>query len=423
MTAPRTSGRRHRWHPCPLRAVRAGRASRGTSEWLQVADHPGVVEAARAYLAGRQVADAVFAVATPVDSDWVHLTNAPWAFSVRATREALGLERLAVINDFAAQALAVPRLAPDERVQIGGGEPQAGAAIAVIGPGTGLGVAGLLPVRRHLVSDPERRRPRLARAPRRAGRGAAGVPAATVRARLERAGAVGAGPDQPRDRARRDRRRDARARRSARGVAPGAERRVPLLPGGAPALLVAARRGSGRSRADLLRARRGLHQRRPVPESRCAVRSRAVSGELRRQGPVRRLPEPDSDLSGDPARPGTAGCGGVSACPAERRAPLGLAGQSVLGLRARAVPARRRRERVPRAAGAPWPRRQPRPPVLLAREPRHRGGARLAEARTGASGRALAGGGRASAARGAPPAQGRAGRSRRPAASRRAGRS
>jgi glucokinase len=111
-----------------------------------VADHPGVVEAARAYLAGRKVADAVFAVATPVDSDWVELTNAPWAFSIRATRDALGLARLAVINDFAAQALAVPRLGVDDRIQIGGGEPQAGQAIAVIGPGTGLGVSGLLPV-------------------------------------------------------------------------------------------------------------------------------------------------------------------------------------------------------------------------------------------------------------------------------------
>jgi glucokinase len=115
-------------------------------EWLQVADYPGLVEAAQAYLAGRKVADAVFAVATPVDSDWIGLTNAPWAFSIRATQEALGLERFAVINDFAAQALAVPRLAPEDRVQIGGGEPQAGAAIAVIGPGTGLGVSGVLPV-------------------------------------------------------------------------------------------------------------------------------------------------------------------------------------------------------------------------------------------------------------------------------------
>jgi glucokinase len=113
---------------------------------LEVAGYPGVVEAARAYLAGRQVAYAVFAVATHVDSDWIHLTNAPWAFSVRATEAALGLKRLAAINDFTAQALAVPRLAPADRVELGGEAPQAGAAIAVLGPGTGLGAAGLLPV-------------------------------------------------------------------------------------------------------------------------------------------------------------------------------------------------------------------------------------------------------------------------------------
>ena len=112
---------------------------------LEVADYEGVVEAARAYLAGRRVVHAVFAVATHVDSDWIHLTNAPWAFSVRATQEALGLERIAVINDFTAQALAVPRLAPGDRIQIGPGEPQPGAS-AVIGAGTGLGVAGLLPI-------------------------------------------------------------------------------------------------------------------------------------------------------------------------------------------------------------------------------------------------------------------------------------
>ena len=113
---------------------------------LLVADFPGPVEAARAYLAGRKVRDAVFAVATPVDSDWIDLTNAPWAFSVRAVQQALDLARIAVINDFTAQALAVPRIEPDERIQIVAGDPQPGGAIAVIGPGTGLGVAGLLPI-------------------------------------------------------------------------------------------------------------------------------------------------------------------------------------------------------------------------------------------------------------------------------------
>lgn len=111
---------------------------------LATADYPGPVEAARAYLDGRRVRAAVFAVATPVESDWIHLTNSPWAFSIEATRTALGLDRLVVINDFTAQALAVPVLGADERVLLGGGEPVAGRAIGVIGPGTGLGVAGLI---------------------------------------------------------------------------------------------------------------------------------------------------------------------------------------------------------------------------------------------------------------------------------------
>jgi glucokinase len=113
---------------------------------LLVAEFPGPVEAARAYLAGRRIRDAVLAVATATDSDRISLTNAPWAFSVAATRQALGLNRLAVINDFTAQALAVPCLGAEECTQIKAGEPRPGSAIAVIGPGTGLGVGGLLPV-------------------------------------------------------------------------------------------------------------------------------------------------------------------------------------------------------------------------------------------------------------------------------------
>ncbi len=113
---------------------------------LTVADYPGPVEAARAYLAGRPVRDAVFAVATPVTSDRVALTNSHWAFSIRDSQAALGLDRLEVINDFTAQALAVPWLTTEERRQIGGGAPVPGQAVGIIGPGTGLGVGGLVPI-------------------------------------------------------------------------------------------------------------------------------------------------------------------------------------------------------------------------------------------------------------------------------------
>ncbi len=88
---------------------------------------------------------AAFAVACPVDGDRIELTNSAWRFSVAETRRALRLDTLDVINDFAANALAAPQLGPGDRVQVGGGTPRPDAPIAVLGPGTGLGVASVIP--------------------------------------------------------------------------------------------------------------------------------------------------------------------------------------------------------------------------------------------------------------------------------------
>jgi glucokinase len=117
---------------------------------MECARYTGVVEAAGAYLSDREVAvsvtEACFSVACPAHGDRIALTNSPWSFSVEETRHALGLDRLRVINDYTAQALAVPYLTPADTVQVGPGTPVPGAPIAVLGPGTGLGVSGLLGV-------------------------------------------------------------------------------------------------------------------------------------------------------------------------------------------------------------------------------------------------------------------------------------
>ena len=99
------------------------------------------------YLSGRKIADAVIAVATPIDGDEVRFTNSHWAFSVEDLRRRHGFERLAVINDFVAQALAMPHLAPHEVEHMGGGAGVPTRPIAVLGPGTGLGVSALIPSR------------------------------------------------------------------------------------------------------------------------------------------------------------------------------------------------------------------------------------------------------------------------------------
>lgn len=113
---------------------------------LKTKDFSGVVEAARAYLDGEPVESVVLVVAGPVEQDRIALTNCPWAFSLNETKRALGIDRLIAINDFVAQALAVPKLGPDDRRKLGGGQAIQDRAIAVLGPGTGLGVAGLLVV-------------------------------------------------------------------------------------------------------------------------------------------------------------------------------------------------------------------------------------------------------------------------------------
>lgn len=114
---------------------------------MAVADHAGPAEAARAYLGDRTVEEAVFAVALPVAADRVKLTNADWDFSIRDVQEELGLTRFAVINDFVAQALAVPQVDRSELREVKAGDADPVGPKAVLGPGTGLGVAGLLPAR------------------------------------------------------------------------------------------------------------------------------------------------------------------------------------------------------------------------------------------------------------------------------------
>jgi glucokinase len=88
---------------------------------------------------------AALAVACPVRDDAVRLTNRAWSFSRRELREALGLERLLVLNDFGAAAWTVPILAEADSVPIyGPASLRREGPISVLGPGTGLGVALLV---------------------------------------------------------------------------------------------------------------------------------------------------------------------------------------------------------------------------------------------------------------------------------------
>ncbi|MFG6455846.1 glucokinase [Roseateles sp. BYS96W] len=120
---------------------------------LSVAAHAGPAAAVRAYLAGQppgqaQPQSAAFALATALDGDHIELTNGAWGFSRAATQADLGLKTLLCLNDFEAQALSLPRLTAQQLRPWGEApEPAAdaptGTVLAVIGPGTGLGVGGV----------------------------------------------------------------------------------------------------------------------------------------------------------------------------------------------------------------------------------------------------------------------------------------
>jgi glucokinase len=114
---------------------------------MAVADFAGPVEAMQAYLAASAIptpSAAAIAIAAPVHDGVVALTNAAWSFSRESITARLGLRKLLLLNDFSALALSLPRLPAAELRQVGGGSPAPGAAKAVLGPGTGLGVSGLL---------------------------------------------------------------------------------------------------------------------------------------------------------------------------------------------------------------------------------------------------------------------------------------
>ncbi|WP_434108906.1 bifunctional transcriptional regulator/glucokinase [Paraburkholderia caffeinilytica] len=120
----------------------------GSVQVYPCADYPGVAEVIKKYLKDTRIGrvnHAAIAIANPVDGDQVSMTNHDWSFSIEATRRALGFDTLLVVNDFTALAMALPGLTDAQRVQVGGGTRRPNSVIGLLGPGTGMGVSGLIP--------------------------------------------------------------------------------------------------------------------------------------------------------------------------------------------------------------------------------------------------------------------------------------
>jgi glucokinase len=148
--------------------------SAGRPEHILVVDNDTVADlesAVARYLdeTGARPRAATLAVAGPIDGEEVALTNRAWRFRRGEFAKRFGLSQFCVVNDFEAIAWALPRLGaadtrplgspsltlPRERGREGRGHAARDGVKIVLGPGTGLGVAALLPTdgRWHVVAS------------------------------------------------------------------------------------------------------------------------------------------------------------------------------------------------------------------------------------------------------------------------------
>lgn len=92
------------------------------------------------------------AVAAPVDGDLVCMPNRDWNFRGKDLASVLGVERVQIVNDFHAIAYGLPHMSDHNRVEIGSATQYRAGNIAVLGPGSGLGMSAWIGSQAHGVA-------------------------------------------------------------------------------------------------------------------------------------------------------------------------------------------------------------------------------------------------------------------------------
>lgn len=105
-------------------------------------DYPSLEAVVQAFLSGREAAidQACFGIAGPVVDGESRMTNLPWMPDRRLLSEALGIERVTLLNDLEAAAYGLDALRPDQFAILHEGDPR-GPTAALLAAGTGLGAA------------------------------------------------------------------------------------------------------------------------------------------------------------------------------------------------------------------------------------------------------------------------------------------
>ena len=94
----------------------------------------------------RAVDNVCLAIAGPAKGPEYRLTNSTWSFDIDSVRQITGTKEIKVVNDFAALAAYVPHAADDELLNIRAGRSDDSGPRLVLGPGTGMGMAMLIPI-------------------------------------------------------------------------------------------------------------------------------------------------------------------------------------------------------------------------------------------------------------------------------------
>jgi len=112
---------------------------------LACADYPTFEDSLSAYLknVGAKPCPGVVAVAGAVKNNAVRFTNLNWHITPETLTKS-GFPRVRLINDYAAQALALPLLDRQRLFPLGPHQGPHEGTLAVLGPGSGLGVAALI---------------------------------------------------------------------------------------------------------------------------------------------------------------------------------------------------------------------------------------------------------------------------------------
>ena len=113
--------------------------------FLKTHAHAGLAEAVLASGIAEGARSLIACGAGPVVGRHLRLTNAPWLIDGPQVADRLGLAQGLLLNDFEAQALSLPAVAPHSMLEIQAGEAGPGPRV-ILGPGTGLGIGALVEV-------------------------------------------------------------------------------------------------------------------------------------------------------------------------------------------------------------------------------------------------------------------------------------